>query len=358
MDNTPLSARQNPVMYTIVLTFIVVVGLFLALYFILRNIKRFHSSTKYIEAQKSQPTTKKNVQALAKKANLTAEEQALLWDICKRTKAKNIEYLVNDEDAISDLFRSEYEQTSFRKNVEAVRGILFSLLFKLEKLRISSFFITSTRGLTEGQEFKFRDSDGVDWTFSLLENNVQGMVLQVPPAFYTSKFRPQALSKILLTFSTRGNLNYALISRLVRYEEYKEGKYAMILSSSNTLKPMQRRMAKRVNTNIECSFSAAKKSQKKKKGTEYDVLEKQHKGILQDISATGCRLACHIPIKQGQYVFVEFSIDGVKTQEGIGIIILTKRASEENTYILHIKFMEMPLSTRNDIYAFTYGYTN
>ena len=358
MENTPLLARQNPVMYSIILAFIVIVGSLLLVYFIVRNIQKRHASSKWIETQKNLPTSKKNVKALAKKADLTTEEQAFLWDLCRRAKPRNIEYLVYDEAAIAELFRTEYGTVVGQKNAETLRETLFSLLFKLEKVRVGSSLISSTRGLPEGQEFTYKDSEGVDWTFSLLENTAQGMFLQIPPSFYHSKIRPAALSKVILTFSTRGNMNYALLSRVVRYEEHKEGKFAMVLSATNTLKPMQRRMAKRVNTDIRCTFSAAKKAKKKHDGSEYDVLEKRHQGLLQDVSATGCRLACNIPIKQGQYIYVEFSLDGVQTQQGIGIIVMTKKAQSGNGFILHIKFMEMPLSARNDIYAFTYGYTS
>ena len=76
---------------------------------------------------------------------------------------------------------------------------------------------------------------------------------------------------------------------------------------------------------------------------------------MNDISPTGCSLTCGLPIKHGQLIYVEFSLDDKKITT-IGEIVSTQKIPEKKQFILHIKFVEIQKEMQNSIYASIYGY--
>ena len=116
---------------------------------------------------------------------------------------------------------------------------------------------------------------------------------------------------------------------------------------------MQRRSAKRTNVNKDCQFSAVQDD-----NNTYTVLEKKYTGILLDISVSGGKVICKMPIKEGQLIHVDFKLTDDITHEAIGKIISTKKSTEGNDFVLHIKFIEISLNAKNDINAYIYGYKN
>ena len=118
----------------------------------------------------------------------------------------------------------------------------------------------------------------------------------------------------------------------------------------------QRRGSKRHPLSVPCKFSSVKPI-KQGKSVNYEIAEKKYDGQLHDISTGGCRFDCQIPIKQGQYLSLEFSIGSVPIQV-IGYIVMTTKdsAGEGNNYILHIKFVDLGVADKNRIAAFVYDY--
>ena len=345
--------KNNPFILKFLGIVFVVLAILFLIHLLLQKIRTLHSSAAWIEAQKNKETTFQNVKAVAKTASLTNEERNLLWDMCSKYKAKNIEYLVRDGDAIKDLLLKEYNDIGGEE--ESVKTVFFQLHFKLEKARYREMFITTTGSLAVGQEFSYKDADGFEWKFRLAQNSPQGMFLEVPSAFIKSGKAPAQLAKFVLMFDAKNGVSYTLLTRVIRYSEDKNGKNILVASSTDQVKPILRRASKRMVADFPCKFSSAKPNGKKK-GQMFDIQEKKYDGIMQDISATGCRISCDMPIKQGQFLFIEFSLNGAETQSAVGSIVVTKKASVDNKYILHIKFEEIEAAAKNKIYALIHGY--
>ena len=90
MGGSPLAARQTAIQYVVILIAIAVIAILLLIWFLTLLLKKYLSSPKYVEAQKNRATTLPDVQALAKKINLTRPEANLLFKICSATKIRNI----------------------------------------------------------------------------------------------------------------------------------------------------------------------------------------------------------------------------------------------------------------------------
>lgn len=359
-SGSPLDARSDPYIYKIILAIVLIVGFLFLVYFFISKIKNLHSSKEWIEAHKKLPTTFKDVKSLAKKTNMSVKERDLLWEVCKNYRPTNIEYFIHNEEGINELCRKAYREIVSPKKDENLKQIFFTLKYRLDKELENICLVTSTAGLPIGQNFTYKDKTGNTWSFKLIQNSPASMELEIPSKFAKDETKPEQLSKISLTFMGRGHIGYGFNTRIVRYEERKEGIWVLVVSAVTNLKPMTRRNAKRMTTTIGCTFSAAKKAIKKSKASKgsFEILEHKYKGKIQDISASGCRMICNMPIMQGQYLDLNFILKNGEEQNVIGLIVMTKKTSDEKSYVLHIKFIDIDISTQNSICEAVYGYND
>ncbi len=357
-NGSPLTARQNPFIFTFLIIVALVILALLIFHLISRYLHKYHTSKKYVDEHKNEITTKKNVQNVSRLASLDAVEQALLQQICSDYKPTNIEYLIKETGPIQELLKRKYTEMVESHASEEEIAILFSLQFKLEKAHDEALFITTTNSLGVGQEFTFKDIDGRDWLLTMAKNSPQFIELNIPKALAESDRKPEPLSRFMLSFNSKGNISYTLQTRAIRYEEAKEGVYSLFISNSNSLKPVQRRKYKRLSFVSHCAFSAVKPTAKKAgdASKSYEILENKYDGFLQDISADGARISCSMPIKEDQYIHIRFSIND-NEQNAVGLIVSTKKSPDHNQFILHIKFTDISIAAKNQIYAFVYGYT-
>ena len=61
-------------------------------------------------------------------------------------------------------------------------------------------------------------------------------------------------------------------------------------------------------------------------------------------------------IKEKQYIHIELSIDGKTADNVIGLIVNTSENKKDNSYVLHIVFVNINKRTRNKIFSRVYEY--
>jgi len=356
-SGSPLLARQNSGNYTIVFIAIIFIAILLVIYLLIKWINKIHSSPQWVESHKNLPTTLKNINHVSKTSNLDKNEKLLLIEICSRYKPLNLEFLIKNEKSIDDLFKQEFQFLNKENDTDKIT-ILFLLRYKLEKTYKNSLIITSSKSIIAGQQLIYTDRRGTLWTLSVYENNNQGLFISLPQSFASSNIKPEQLSKLNITFTSNTGIAYIMIARVVRYEQGKDGATLMLLAHTNSLRALQRRNSKRMTLNTKCTFSAVdvSKNSDDEKNTTYTPKQNKYEGTIQDISSNGCRVNCTLPIHQGQFISVNFSIDGTKTDNAIGLIVSTTATSDNTHYILHIQFVKITKSVRNRIYALIYNY--
>ena len=355
-SGSPLDARgaNGGLVFTIILVVLCLVVLAVAIYLFLQKYKSLRQSKKWIEANKNRITRFSDVKALARDAVLTEEEKAALWRLCKRQQAKNICYLYRSEDETTKIFKNEYDFLAHSSpRSEKKLSELFSLRYKIEKLYDAKHSITSTKFLPVDTEVSITDEKGGQHTLKVKKNMQQGFYVEIPAGFAAAK--PAALSKFTLSVYSKAGILHQYLVRAMRYETTPAGKEWLLISHAEALKIAQKRAAKRREIDDECTFSSAKlvKGQKKE---GYEISSKKHQGRMMNISATGCKLVCDLPILEKQYLRIYFSILGLGENEATGIIIKTKRNTDEKTFALYIKFTDIDVKVKNDIYAAIYGY--
>ncbi len=349
-------AGVNSAMYAVmgVVLCIIVGATFIGL--VLAKIRAARAKSNWLEVNKDKPTKKENINNVAQLAGLNAEEKKILEATCKKFNPRNLEYLIRDKEAINELFKKQYDDMKSLGANEEKMQFFFDMRYKIDKAHENLTMLTNAKAIPEGQKLTYMDSSHYQWTLTLDRVDNQGIVLSIPQQLHASDKKPAPLAKFVTTFRTDSGSSYALLSRVVRYEEEKSGKFILIASSNSTLTVAQRRGSKRHPLSVACKFSSVK-AIKQGNSVNYEIAEKRYDGQLHDISTGGCRLDCQIPIKQGQYLSLEFTIGSTPIQV-IGYIVMTTKdsAGESNMYFLHVKFIDLGIADKNRIAAFVYDY--
>ncbi len=355
-SGSPLAARQNSFVYVFIGIFLIFCVIAVVVFLIIRKYKKITKSSAWIEANKNRETKLSDIKMLAHEANFTKQEMIRLWHMCRRYHTKNIYFLYREESEVNQLFRTEFQRLNEQvpRNEEKI-ALLYEVRYKIEKLVDRTHSILSTKSLHIGQIVTIIGDKKIQWNAKVSKNTQNEIHLEIPPEMEQSQSKPKPLSKFILTFPAQTGILYKCIVRAVRYEKLPNGKVYLLTGHSPTMKIVQNRMTKRQNVNRECQFSAVKFSGNEQK-RKFEVQPKKYNGALIDISATGCKLACGLPIVQGQYIQVYFSMPGMDKSEAQGVIVKTKKDSDEKTFLLYIKFTDIDISVKNNIYTCIYDY--
>lgn len=330
----------------------------IAAVFIYRFIAQTHTK-EWLEAQKNRETKLKDIDYVAKEAGLTQLEKIRLWHICRRYKARNIRFLYRSVDELNSMFREEYERmtTKQARNDEKI-AIFFSLRYKLENAHNRKLTASSTRGIKAEQKITFYDKNNSPWQIKVAKVIESGFYIELPELVNAQEKRPNPLEKVKITFTFPSGQAFNAITRAVRYEKFPDSdKELLLLANSTQIKPVVRRGAKRMNVDEEVTFSAIKNIGTKDKPV-LEVQQKKYPGTMKDISATGCKIFCALPITKGQMLDIQFLLPGKELEyEAQGIIVATRVMPDKKTFVLHVQYINIEQFVKNDIYSVIYGYS-
>lgn len=353
---SPIEARlaSSGFVYSFVAFFVVAAIILAVLYFLYLKYKAFIKSKQWIEANKNRETKFSDVRKIAHEANLDRIEKKLLWSICKTHHARNIQFSYRSKNEMQNLFKSEFQRMNLQnpRNEEKI-SVLFSLRYKLEKLYDRKHSITSTKYLRPGQQIRVLDEKHIPHDATVQKNTPEGFYVEISAEL--KNFKPKPLSKFMINFSSATGMLYQCVVIAARYEDIPNGKELLLITHSSTLKLIQKRMTKRQGTTIECLFSAVKEVKSGRK-TKFEVQQKKYTGTFIDISAGGCKISCGLPISKNQYIQLYFKLPGIIEHQAQGLIIKSKKSVDEKTFVLYIKFTDINIAARNDIYAAIYDY--
>ncbi len=362
MGGSLVLARENSGNYLVIFIGLAIILVLLVIYFLYKGVQKAHSSPEWIESRKKLPSTQKNIDNVSKLVNLTKQEKSLLELICRKFNVPNIEYLIRDEKSTDEYLKKEYAYLCTKPDSETMKQNLFSVKYKFDKYRSSSQIISSTKGIPAGQTFTYIDRSRIAWTFTVAENNSQGLLLSIPKTFANSQSKPAQMEKVNFTYKAKSDIAYLFDTRIIRYETAKDGSPLMFVSHSNTMSIMLRRTSRRLQINKKCQFSAVTVESENSSDTEetsFTPKEKRYSGIIRDISPSGCQIICSLPIKKEQFIYIEYPLESdTINHSAIGIIVGSERADSSEHFALHIKFTAIDLKIKNLISAYVYKFVN
>lgn len=350
---SPLLSRQNPVIYLIPLFGAGLIGIAF-LFFLLTHLrKRYLSSERYIEISKNRLTKKKDVIALAKKYSLSSSEVDLLWYIAEKYKIPNVLYMMSTLEKLDVFFKDAYKEFLSKSDERSISA-LFELKAHLEKIYAETQILTNTYKLTSGTEMKLITSDGEKVDCLLSNNTKDYLELEINEEFFTSEKHAKELSHVVVSFKSKIGMKYSFLTRVVRY--YRNNKNIPCMKVVHAIEFMDnvKSVFRKMDVNSPCTFSAVKVEMKKGK-TVYETLEKKYKAHLLEISGNGCKMQVDMPIKDGQFLGVNFVFDG-ENVNFLGKIIKMRSIKGRDMYNIYVDFIKIKLNLRNKILAKVYGY--
>ncbi len=350
---TPLLSRQNPAIYTALAVALVIIAAAFAVWFFLKQRKKFEESAEFKEKEKLRPSKKRDVRIVAERYALNAQEKAALLFFCRKYKIPNIVYAMQTPEKLAPFFRTAYDDLK-RQNNEILINRLFNLRFRLDKLYAASQIIDNTRRLSPGTPIFMNFTDGSRIECRLFENTKDALSLQIPETYFDSELRQKEFTKAVFSFVSKTELSYAFFSRILRYEKSVSGVPCMLIAHSAELMKKVRHNYKRLDTESPCRFSAVRKREIKG-SVEYEPFGMRYDCTLTNISGGGCRLRSRLPIKEGQLISTHFNFDG-REESAVGKIVKTRKSPDGKSYVLRIHFLDIPLELQNKILAQVYGY--
>ncbi len=350
---TPLTSRQNPVIYLAVAVVLAIAAVLLGIRFIQILRRKKMESPEYIEKEKTRPTKKKDCVQLIEKNKLNPEYKDILWYICKKFEIPNILYSINSFDQLDNCFREAYISLKENGNQKLI-NLLFRLKFDLDGVFATSVVYSSTHSIPVKTKLKLILKKSITVMSNLIENEKNYLTMEVPEAFLESKYKPDELDRIAFTFISKTGLPYAFITRFIRWQKQGEKTY-MIVNHTHQLMTKTQRAFKRKNVNEGCVFYSAK-FKKDEKGEKYaEIGQKEYTAKLMNISGGGCCISASLPIKEGQFIQLNFTACG-DTVSPVGKIVKSRKTNMHGVFNLHIQFINISTEDQNKILAKVYGY--
>lgn len=352
---SPLAARQSALPYAVLMGGLILIGILFLIWLASRIIKKHRESPEYIEKMKNRQTTLQDVQALAKKIDLSRAEAMTLYNICSKQKSRNIYYLWNDLAYVDGVFREEYRRLRQKGNEDGIFS-LFKLRTHLEKVLTLQKTIPSSRNIPEGEFLVLPATGGRFYSFKIEKNEKDSITLQTPPNLEGTEFCPSPLAKIVMTYLSKEDIQYVLSTRVIRFQNAIDGHRQTVIQHSNTVSMQNRRQFKRVNVGVNCKFSAVEEVKGKKGDVSYVKKENEYEGRLADVSAGGCMIQTKLPIKSNQKLWIKIRLPDAGEFETFGLIVSAQKNRETEVYSLHIAFIDIDARNRNDIFSYVYKY--
>lgn len=339
--STPIQARQNPEVYTvIVIAICVIILIFLGKLFF----------TKFKKQNKKKPS-KKQLRDITEKYHLTEKELSFLWETIKENKISNIQDFLTDTQKLDCIFKDKYEYLTIDRND------FFILREKLEYHAKSKNIITSTKIIPLSQKLHLITAKNDHYEVEIKKNEKQGLFVSIPKNVYGDFIHLDELQKINVYLEIPNELAYRFTTHVLAYENLTDN--YLILAHSNKIEVINQRLYRRKNFNFECYFSPVQiisGGNGKTPEIDYKILDKEHHGFIKDMSGGGCRIQSTLNIRQNQYMYVHFQNDDNKKIDFIGIVVQTTLNETKENYIYHVKFVRVNQETRIKIYEMIYDY--
>ncbi|WP_294427704.1 PilZ domain-containing protein [uncultured Treponema sp.] len=353
---SPLQARLDVNIFSVILILLLIIFIITVIFVISKLATNYVRSPAYIEKKKNRPTSLKDINEIAALCSLTKEEKEVLAQMCKMYRTPNIKYLVRDYQSIQECLKAQFRV--FDKNQDEIgKTYLFAMRRKLFKVFCQQGLIKNSKNISAGTIFTYTVAKGFHHKLTLVENNPDAMILNLPPVLKQEEL-PKQLEKVNFIFEMEDGTPYNIETRVVRYQIGKENENQIVVVHSDKVSALQKREQERAELNLSCKFHSVKtvvEGSGKKEKISYIPSEKAHDGVLEDISAGGCRLIATLPIKAEQNIFIEGQFNMKDNDHAIGTIVRTTKRSD-GIYILHIKFIKIDVKVVNRIQAMVCKY--
>ncbi|MGI5174156.1 PilZ domain-containing protein [Treponema sp. OMZ 840] len=354
-----IAVRQNTKLIPIAVLILAVIMLFIILKY---TVKAFNAFLRNSAAKKPKKVLDVNLlKATGKKLGLSKEEIAFLITLCKNYNITALPLISSTEQCIAGPLKTIYrnicaeeQRAAHTAETEAKKLLLFTIIHKIENGKRNLTMITNSIAFSAGLATTYTDEKGENYPVAIIENNDTEMIISIAQKKDGTKIKPLPLSKILLTIQLKNGIAYKISPRIIRYQRRKDFEEMVVTHTKNIIPMLQRRF-KRVSISQRCTFRSLKilESEGKK---QYYPQGQAYPGMINDISAGGCKMRTMVPAQDGQYIQITIDLIGKQIDSIIGIVVKSKKDVDMKTTVLHMRFIRMSKKARNTIFSLVYNY--
>ena len=363
IGSSPLMARQSFPIVMFIVGVVLVAACIGGIWFLTKHLIDYKKSDKYIQKQLSRITTQKDVKKFITDNRLSQKESDMLWNICRIQQIPNINFFIKEAEALSEHLRDYYFYLKDNNADAEEFDTFFTLDFNLEKISAATKNLISTKQLPLEATVFYLTHESEQFPFYVKNNNQDFLALEIPKfMFENPNLKPPLLERLRFITKAQNGMTYHFTSRAMRYQTNPDGKIYIIIAHSEDLLNQAHRNSKRESIDAECIFSPARHShqvedsKKNKKNPDelFLITPKEYTGKVTNISSGGCCIKTNLPIKEKQYLALK--IPNLEINEHmIGIIRRTRKLLDES-YNLHIQFLQISIEAKNRINAYAFKY--
>lgn len=363
IGSSPLMARQSFPIAMFMVAILILAAIVFAIWFFTRFLIDYKKSDKYIQKQLSRQTTLKDVKKFIADNRLSNEEETMLWNMCRTQKLPNINYYIKNPEPLSENFYNYYFTLKNSGASAQDIDIFFTLNFNVEKISAATKNLLSTKQLLPEAIVFYLTHESEQFPFYVKSNTQDFLALEIPKFMFDNpNLKPPLLERLRFITKSPNGMTYHFTSRAMRYQTNPDGKIYMIIAHSEDLLNQAHRNSKRESIDADCVFSPARhahlenESKKSQKNDDelFLVTPKEYPGKVTNISSGGCCIKTKLPIKEKQYLSVK--IPNLEIHENMIGIIRKTRKLLDNTYNLHIQFLQISIEAKNRINAYAFKY--
>ncbi|MCR4899497.1 MAG: PilZ domain-containing protein [Treponema sp.] len=363
IGSSPLSARASFPIGFFILGVVIVAAIVCGVWMLTKKLLDYKKSDAYIKKQLERMTTFKDVKKFSEDNRLTPAMSNVLWNMCKSLKVPNINYLIKEPETLEKLFRDYY--FIFKNSGATPQDIdtLFNLTFTVEKISAATKNLLSSKQLPLESVVFYLTHESEQFPLYVKINNNDFVGLEVPKFMVNNpNLKPPLLERLRFITKAQNGMTYHFTSRAIRYQTNPDGQILLIIAHSEDFLNQAHRNSKRESIDAECILSPvrlARTEEKSKKSIknnqdEFVIAQKEYPGKVTNISSGGCCIKTNLPIKEKQYLSVRFPTLEIH-EHVIGIIRRTRKLLDES-YNLHIQFLDITVESKNKINAYAFKY--
>jgi hypothetical protein len=348
------AARASPLLYQALGVLALSVFIAIILVIGIKQITKALNISTPKERAKHRKTTLGDIKTAAESFSLDTAEVAVLTELCSKFKVTNVNYYFLDSEKTYALFKKVYQSY---QGMEEKITTLFSLLEKVNRVRLMTSGIRTTSALPVGLTVFVLDPKGARWPTTLVERDNTTMTLTAPRDEDGALVELQELAKV--TIMAEG-INDAAVSagmRVLRYQN-RMNRDELVLVQTKDVQAFIKQDYTYATVRIKCTYNLCKETKKELEdgasSLSYEPESENHSAVLLNYSAKNCNFLTLDPVADGSYVTMH--VNFAEGEAGDFVLLIQGVAKQSEAYIVHGKFIYMNDNIKNYMLARVNGF--
>jgi len=216
--------------------------------------------------------------------------------------------------------------------------------------------LRSTFLVKPGQTMILTAYNGERYHSKLISNHTNGLTVTMPVISVEKEHLFKKGNRLKVFFWRENDSGYSFITRVIETDRAN-----LHILHSRKIKREQHRKYSRKPLKKSCFLYPAEiVEETRRNGHEKKIVihdNMRHMGIISDISVGGCSISSTRAYKKGAYMKLEFDLRISSPIVAYGKVqSVFRRASGTTGMMMHIQFIKLSGSARNEIYSYIYNY--